>query len=98
MKTNEQYYFSIGSVDSFERKMEAAQAELGVPVMEHLPVIYRSEVSIASELMKFAPSLLVLGVLFYMLRGMSGAGGGSAPRAGRCRPTWSGREGFPARE
>merc|ERR1711871_1736959 len=82
MKTNEQYYFSIGSVDSFERKMEAAQAELGVPVMEHLPVIYRSEVSIASELMKFAPSLLVLGVLFYMLRGMSGAGGGKGGMGG----------------
>jgi hypothetical protein len=38
------YYFVIGSVDSFERKLDEAQKELGVSSAAHVPVKYSHEV------------------------------------------------------
>lgn len=38
------YYFMIGSVDSFERKLDEAQRELGLTTASHVPVKYTHEV------------------------------------------------------
>ena len=38
------YYFMIGSVDSFERKLDEAQRELGLNASAHVPVKYAHEV------------------------------------------------------
>ncbi|CAG8452751.1 7411_t:CDS:2 [Diversispora eburnea] len=72
---NTSYYFSIGSVEAFERKLDAAQKELGIPSSERIPVAYHDEVNIWNTLLHFAPTLLLTGVLFYMTRRASGASG-----------------------
>lgn len=74
-----EYYFSIGSVEAFERKLDEAQKELGIPSHERIPVAYHDEVSAFSYLLNFAPTLLFAGLLFYLSRragGSSGGGGG----------------------
>ncbi|KAH9937169.1 ATP-dependent metallopeptidase Hfl [Fomitopsis serialis] len=70
------YYFSIGSVEAFERKVDEAQRELGIPSHERIPVAYHDEVSAFSYLLNFAPTLLFAGVLFYLSRKAGGTGGG----------------------
>ncbi|EPX72779.1 m-AAA protease [Schizosaccharomyces octosporus yFS286] len=71
-----QYYFSIGSVESFDRKLEAAQKELGIPSSEYVPVAYHDEVSLLGTLLSFAPTLLIIGSVIYLSRRASGAAGG----------------------
>ncbi|PYI30324.1 putative mitochondrial inner membrane AAA protease Yta12 [Aspergillus indologenus CBS 114.80] len=71
------YFFSIGSVDSFERKLDAAQEELGIPSTERIPVQYSEEVPLAATLLSFAPTVLLLGGLFFLSRRASGGGGQS---------------------
>ncbi|KAI8384570.1 peptidase family M41-domain-containing protein [Radiomyces spectabilis] len=70
------FVFSIGSIESFERKLEEAQNELGIPSNERIPVAYRDEISIFQTALHFAPTLLLIGVLYYITkRGAGGAGG-----------------------
>ncbi|XP_073057151.1 ATP-dependent zinc metalloprotease FTSH 3, mitochondrial-like [Primulina eburnea] len=66
------YYFNIGSVDSFEEKLEEAQVALGIDRHDYVPVTYVSEMVWFQELMRFAPTVLLLGFLFYMGRKMQG--------------------------
>jgi len=71
------YTFSIGSVDAFEHKLDEAQAELGIPGSERIPVTYRDEINMLSTLVHFAPTLLLVGVLVYMAKkGPGGSGQG----------------------
>ncbi|KAI6153724.1 ATP-dependent metallopeptidase Hfl [Pisolithus tinctorius] len=71
------YWFSIGSVEAFEHKLEEAQDELGIPPSERIPVAYHDEISTVHTLLNFAPTLLFAGLLFYMSRRAgSSAGGG----------------------
>ncbi|KAG0300045.1 AAA ATPase afg3 [Dissophora globulifera] len=71
------YTFSIGSVEAFERKLDEAQVELGIPGSERIPVSYRDEVNLFGTLIHFAPTLLLVGVLVYMAKkGGGGAGQG----------------------
>lgn len=37
------YFFTIGSVDAFERGVEEAQVAANVPLEERIPVLYREE-------------------------------------------------------
>ncbi|KAK9280405.1 hypothetical protein L1049_014094 [Liquidambar formosana] len=79
------YYFNIGSVESFEEKLEEAQEALGIDPHDYVPVTYVSEMVWYQELMRFAPTLLLLGSLLFMGRRMQGGlgvGGGSS-RGGR---------------
>lgn len=74
------YYFSIGSVEAFERRVEEAQNELGIPNSEKLPVSYSEEGSWANTLFAFGPTLLFIGAIMYMSRRAGGAaGGGGGP-------------------
>uniref|UniRef100_A0A7N0ULS0 AAA+ ATPase domain-containing protein n=1 Tax=Kalanchoe fedtschenkoi TaxID=63787 RepID=A0A7N0ULS0_KALFE len=78
------YYFTIGSVESFEEKLEEAQEALGTDPHDYIPVTYSSEMIWYQELMRFAPTILLLGTLFYMGRKMQGGlgvGGGSGKGA-----------------
>ncbi|KAG1085521.1 hypothetical protein G6F42_021364 [Rhizopus arrhizus] len=71
------FYFSIGSVDAFERSLDEAQRELGIPSNERVPVAYRDVISVAQTLLQFAPTLLIIGVIYYMTKkGPGGAQGG----------------------
>jgi len=77
------YWFSVGSVEAFERKLDDAQRELDIPTGERIPVAYHDEISTASTLLHFAPTLLIAGLLFWMTRraagSMGGGGGGGGP-------------------
>ena len=70
------YYFSIGSVEAFERKLDEAQAELGIPSHERIPVAYHEEISAVGALLNFAPTILFAGLLLWMSR-RAGSGGGA---------------------
>jgi AFG3 family protein len=72
------YYFTIGSVEAFERKMEDAQRELGIPSSERIPVAYQDDVPWLATILSFGPTLLFIGAIFYLSRrAASGAGGQS---------------------
>ena len=70
------YYFSIGSVEAFERKLDEAQKELGIPSHERIPVAYHDEISAVGTALSFAPTILFAGLLLYMSRRAGGGGGG----------------------
>ena len=76
---NFRYYFTIGSVEAFERKLEDAQNELGIPSSERIPVSYVDEVPWLSGLFSFAPTLLFIGGLYWLSRR---AGGGGSSQSG----------------
>ena len=75
-RNNFYYYFTIGSVEAFERKLDDAQEELGIPTSERIPVAYSGEMSIGAALFSFGPTLLFIGVLFWMSRRAAGSAGG----------------------
>ncbi|KAL1853588.1 hypothetical protein VTK73DRAFT_8922 [Phialemonium thermophilum] len=75
---NFHYYFSIGSVDSFERKLDEAQKELGIPAADRIPVSYEREGLLLNALFAFGPTLLLVGLLFWLSRSARGAAGGSS--------------------
>ncbi|KAK1992669.1 ATP-dependent metallopeptidase HflB [Colletotrichum falcatum] len=72
---NVQYYFSIGSVEMFEKQLEDAQNELGIPAAERIPVSYASEGGIMPLVYAFGPTLLLVGLLYYTTKQMGGRGG-----------------------
>lgn len=74
-------WFNIGSVDSFERNLENAQAELGLEPVNFVPVIYRTEVEAAS-LTGILPTLLIIGFLVYMMRRSADMMGGRGRKGG----------------
>jgi AFG3 family protein len=70
-------HFYIGSVDAFERKLDETQNELGIPSHERIPVAYHEEISTMSALLNFAPTIILLGTLYWFSRrGASNAGSG----------------------
>lgn len=66
------YYFTIGSVESFEEKLEEAQAAFGVDSHNYIPVTYVNKMNWLQELMRFAPTLLLLGLLYFTGKRMQG--------------------------
>ncbi|PHH91823.1 hypothetical protein CDD83_10172 [Cordyceps sp. RAO-2017] len=71
------YVFSIGSVESFEKKLEEAQDQLGIPPSERIPVSYEAGGSSLGNLfLAFGPTLLFIGLIVWTQRSMSGRTGG----------------------
>ncbi|CCX34352.1 Similar to Mitochondrial respiratory chain complexes assembly protein YTA12; acc. no. P40341 [Pyronema omphalodes CBS 100304] len=68
------YYFSVGSVEAFERRLEDAQNELGIPSHERIPVAYKDEISWTGTILSFAPTLLVIGSIIFLSRRAGGGG------------------------
>lgn len=72
------YIFSIGSVESFEKKLEEAQDQLGIPPSERIPVSYEAGGSTVGNLvLAFGPTLLFIGLILWTQRSMSGRAGGA---------------------
>jgi AFG3 family protein len=71
-----QYYFSIGSVEAFERRLDEAQRELGIPSKDRIPVAYSEEVSYAGILTSLLPLIIVIASLTWLSRRVGGAMGG----------------------
>lgn len=76
------YRFAIGSVDSFEKKLEEAQRAVGITPLHEIPVQYTAESTMASELMGVVPSLLLMGAAFYFMRFATGSMGGAGQGRG----------------
>ncbi|MCO5584142.1 hypothetical protein L7F22_038065 [Adiantum nelumboides] len=70
-----QYSFHIGSVDSFERKLEEAQEALGVDPHNYVPVLYVKELSWLQELLRFAPTIAIIAGYLYLSRRLQGGFG-----------------------
>jgi len=70
------YRFAIGSVDSFEKKLEEAQKAVGVDPLDEIPVQYTNESTTKSEVLGVLPSLLLMGAAFYFMRFAAGSMGG----------------------
>lgn len=71
------YYFTVGSIEAFERKLDEAQDDLDIPNFERIPVSYVEEYSwFAGLLTSLAPTLLLIGALYWVSRR---SGGGSGP-------------------
>ncbi|KIJ38474.1 hypothetical protein M422DRAFT_60843 [Sphaerobolus stellatus SS14] len=76
--TTSTYWFSIGSVEAFERKLEEAQDELGIPSTERIPVAYSEELNKLNTLLHFGPTIFFIALLLWMSRkanASSGSGG-----------------------
>ncbi|KAH6916848.1 peptidase family M41-domain-containing protein [Coprinopsis sp. MPI-PUGE-AT-0042] len=80
-----EYHFSIGSVEAFERNLNEAQNELGIPSHERIPVAYQDEMSGYSVLFNLAPTLLMAGLIYWISRRGSGASGGGIFSIGKSR-------------
>ncbi len=72
------HFFHIGSVDSFERKLHAAQEALDLDQRDFVPVVYATRVNILVELLKSLPTLLLIGFTIYIFKNMMGEIGGMA--------------------
>jgi AFG3 family protein len=71
------YYFTIGSLDSFEHKLARAQDESGVAGDFRVPVNYVQEGHFVRTVFQFLPTLLMLAGLFWLTkRSAQGAAGG----------------------
>jgi len=70
------YRFAIGSVDSFEKKLEEAQKAVGVDLLHEIPVQYTNESTTKSEILSVLPSLVLMGAAFYFMRFAAGSMGG----------------------
>ncbi|KAA8572502.1 hypothetical protein EYC84_003119 [Monilinia fructicola] len=75
---NFHYYFTIGSADGFEQRMEQAQNELGIPSSERIPISYASDGDTWALIYTFGPTLLFIGAIFYMSRRASAGAGGNS--------------------
>lgn len=75
------YYFSIGSVEAFERRLDEAQNELGIPSKDRIPVAYSQEVSYAGIVTSLLPLIIVFATLSWLSRRVGNAMGGG--RGGR---------------
>ena len=75
---NFRYYFSIGSVEAFERQLDDAQRSLGIPSSERIPVSYVNETGWYNAIMPFAPTLLFILGIYWVSRRAGGGGAGSS--------------------
>ncbi|KAK6943632.1 ATPase, AAA-type, core [Dillenia turbinata] len=79
------YFFTVGSVESFEQKLEEVQEALGIDPHDYIPVTYVSQTNWLQELLKFAPTAFLIGLILFMgRRFQSGFGiGGTGGKGGR---------------
>ncbi|KAK6779276.1 hypothetical protein RDI58_021460 [Solanum bulbocastanum] len=73
------YYFNIGSVESFEEKLEEAQEALRIDPHNYVPVTYVDELNWFQEVMRFGPTVLLLAFLYFMGRRVQGGMGVGGP-------------------
>jgi AFG3 family protein len=70
------YYFSIGSVEAFEKNLEAAQNDLGITSSERIPVSYGGRTGLMNLVLAFGPTLVLVGLLYWSTRQLGGRGAG----------------------
>jgi AFG3 family protein len=76
------YRLPIGSIESFERKLEDAQRALDRDPIKDIPVQYTADATLGREVLSIIPSLFLAGLLYGMLRFSAGGGVGIPGRGG----------------
>lgn len=72
------YYFTIGSIEACERRLDDAQDDLKIPNSERIPVAYKNQISWIGTLMSVGPTLLFIGGLYWLSRSATRGAGGSS--------------------
>jgi AFG3 family protein len=76
-------WFNIGSVEAFERNLEAAQLEMNIEPANFVSVVYKSETEVASLVGSALNIIVPLAFLFWIIRrSSSGLMGGGRPGTG----------------
>jgi len=67
------YHFTISELVAFEKKLEEAQHELGIKVLDYFPITYEIDGKQATltTLVKIAPTVLILGLFYWAFTKMS---------------------------
>jgi len=63
-------WFNIGSVDSFEKNIEAVQLEMGFEQQNLIPVVYKNEFD-ENTVIGLLPHIIMFALVFYAMRGAS---------------------------
>ncbi|EGV63195.1 mitochondrial respiratory chain complexes assembly protein RCA1 [Yamadazyma tenuis ATCC 10573] len=74
-----EYYFTIGSVESFENALKQVQDQLNIDQSARIPVVYTTSGSTAKFLINFVPTILLLSIIYYMGKRASNMGGMGGP-------------------
>ncbi len=86
------FYFNIGTVETFERKLEAVQEDLGLEPDDFVGVTYVQESNITAEVLRHLPTIVLLGMGLFMMRnafgqiGGMGGGRGGIFQVGKANP------------
>ncbi|CAX43343.1 component of mitochondrial inner membrane m-AAA protease [Candida dubliniensis CD36] len=72
-------YFTIGSVESFERNLREAQDKYDIPPQLRVPIHYTTKGNMARFLINFLPTLLFLGAIYWMTKKAASSMGGMGP-------------------
>ncbi|KAL7641731.1 UNVERIFIED_CONTAM: hypothetical protein RMT77_007605 [Armadillidium vulgare] len=78
---NKTLWFTIGSVDAFERNIESTQMEAGIEPLNFVPLVYKDELE-PSSLSNLLPTLIFIAFLAYMMRRSAQMMGGPGGRKG----------------
>ena len=94
------YYFNIGSIDSFEKKLQKAQDELGIAEELRCQVVYTQESNLSHLMVQILPTLLMIAGIVWLTRrsfqasaglgkgtGAGGSGGGPGGIFGMSKST-----------
>lgn len=68
-------HFTLGSVESFERKLDQVQDALGVAINDRIPVSYTSQIDYGVVALSALPMILLIGAFFFMARSATAGGG-----------------------
>ncbi|ORX55457.1 hypothetical protein BCR36DRAFT_186605 [Piromyces finnis] len=72
IKRKKHLCFTIGSVESFEKKLEDAQNELGIPSWKKIPVIYSNNKNSSNKFMDLLPTILFFGCIWWASKNSGG--------------------------
>ena len=73
---NDYYYFTVGSIENFERKLQKAQDELKIDDALRIPVVYVQEGNWGHTLYQVLPTVLMIaGIIWLTSRSAQAAGG-----------------------
>ena len=75
----QQLYFTIGSVESFERNLREAQDKYDIPPQLRVPVHYTTKGNMTRVLINFLPTILFLGAIYWMTKKAASSMGGMGP-------------------
>ncbi|KAG5417020.1 YTA12 [Candida metapsilosis] len=75
----EKLYFSIGSVETFERNLREAQDKYNIAPQMRVPVVYTTKGNTTKFLINFLPTVLFLGAIYWMTKKAASSMGGMGP-------------------